>query len=202
MGNEKKKRAPRNKQTKQTLVFDDNARLEFLTGFRKRKNERRKKAKDEKEIQLKEDRKEFKRKRKEMIEKSFFFKGRSKQKGPELDDIGKPTVTELPEHTVTITDISVVDMVGHSGLRLGQNQFEEDQTSGTLPPVEFDPKQHEALQRNIKKLKRKEVAMLNKEMPKKRSKRPSQIGHIKDKKSQKKFQMKKTKEKNKKKGRK
>ncbi|XP_033751520.1 nucleolar protein 12-like [Pecten maximus] len=200
MGNDKKKKAPRNKRTKQVLVFDETARLEYLTGFRKRKNERRKKAKDEKEIQLKEDRKEFKRKRKELIEKSFFFKGKSKQKGPELDDIGKPSVTELPEHTVTITDISELDMVGHSGLRLGQNQFEEEQKTGTFPSAEFDPQEQAKLKRDIKKLQRKEVALLNKELPKKKSKRPSQLGHIKEKKSKKKFQIKRVKEKNKKKG--
>ncbi|XP_060074862.1 nucleolar protein 12-like [Ylistrum balloti] len=200
MGNDKKK-APKNRKTKKVLVFDETARLEFLTGFRKRKNERRKKAKDDKEIQLKEDKKELKRQRRELIEKSFYFKGKSKQKAPELDEIGKPTVTELPEHTVTITDISEIDMVGHSGLRLGQNQFEEEQDATTSPPTEFDPKEHAKLKRDIKKLKRKEVALLNKEMPKKKSKRPSQLGHIKEKKSQKKFHMKKVKEKNKMKGR-
>ncbi|XP_069124391.1 nucleolar protein 12-like [Argopecten irradians] len=203
MGNDRKKdkkRAPKNRQTKKVVVFDEAARLEFLTGFRKRKNERRKKAIDEKELQVKEDRKEFKRKRKELIEKSFYFKGKSKQNAPELDMIGTPTVQELPEHTVTITDISELDLAGHSGVRLGQNQFEDEQNSETVPSARFDPKEHEKLKRDMKKLQRKEVAFLNKELPKKKSKRPSQLGHIKEKKSKKKFQMKRVKEKNKKKG--
>ena len=49
------KRAPRNKKTKTSIVFDADARKEFLTGFRKRKNERRRKAKEQLERELKEE---------------------------------------------------------------------------------------------------------------------------------------------------
>ena len=34
----------------------------------------------------------------------------------------KKEVKELPHHTVTITDISEVDLAGQGGLRLGRNQ--------------------------------------------------------------------------------
>ncbi|VDI56605.1 Hypothetical predicted protein, partial [Mytilus galloprovincialis] len=61
MGFEKnKKRQPKNRKTKTILVFDVKAREEFLTGFRKRKNERRKKAQDERKSQMKIDKKESK----------------------------------------------------------------------------------------------------------------------------------------------
>ena len=48
-------RKPKNRQTKRRAVFDEDARREFLTGFRKRKNERRQKAKEQMEQQLKEE---------------------------------------------------------------------------------------------------------------------------------------------------
>ena len=41
----------------------------------------------------------------------------------ELDkELGRTEVKELPHHTVTITDISEVDLAGQGGLRLGKNQ--------------------------------------------------------------------------------
>ncbi|GFR97989.1 ribosomal RNA-processing protein 17 [Elysia marginata] len=40
---------------------------------------------------------------------------------PEIEQLVKPEVFDLPEHTVTISNISEVDFVGKSGLRLGQN---------------------------------------------------------------------------------
>lgn len=50
-----KKRRAKNKATKTSIVFDVGARKEFLTGFRKRKNERRRKAKEQLEREVKEE---------------------------------------------------------------------------------------------------------------------------------------------------
>lgn len=47
----------KNKATKTAVVFDAAARKEFLTGFRKRKNERRKKAQEQIVKDLKEEKK-------------------------------------------------------------------------------------------------------------------------------------------------
>ena len=45
---------------------------------------------------------------------------------PDLEELEeyqtKKEVKELPHHTVTITDISEVDLAGQGGLRLGRNQ--------------------------------------------------------------------------------
>lgn len=51
------------------------------------------------------------------------FTGKKKRQDPALDvkEFVKPEVLDLPEHTVTITDISEMDFTGHNGLRLGQN---------------------------------------------------------------------------------
>ena len=43
------------KERKTEIVFDENKRRDFLTGFRKRKDERRKKAKEEFEKKLKDE---------------------------------------------------------------------------------------------------------------------------------------------------
>jgi ribosomal RNA-processing protein 17 len=55
MGNQK-----RNKQPKTELVFDNKKREEFLTGFTKRKQQRKKKAVEETERKLKEEKKRIK----------------------------------------------------------------------------------------------------------------------------------------------
>ena len=49
-----------NKKNKTRLVFDESARKEFLTGFRKRKDERRKQWKEKVDRQLKNEIKKIK----------------------------------------------------------------------------------------------------------------------------------------------
>ena len=45
----------KNKSNKTSIVFDESSRKDFLTGFRKRKNERRKKAKEQIEKEFREE---------------------------------------------------------------------------------------------------------------------------------------------------
>ena len=49
------KRVAKNRSTKTAIVFDEAARTEYLTGFRKRKEERRKKAKEQIEKEVKDE---------------------------------------------------------------------------------------------------------------------------------------------------
>ena len=49
------------------MVFNDKARKEFLTGFRKRKDERRKKAQEEIDQRLKEEIKKIKSETKDKV---------------------------------------------------------------------------------------------------------------------------------------
>ncbi|KAH3867777.1 nucleolar protein 12-like isoform X2 [Dreissena polymorpha] len=120
MGFNKKKRLPRkNRKTKSILVFDESARKEYLTGFKKRKDVRRKKAQEQVEKMIKEDRKLLKQKTKEFEQ----VKTRYQQPAIDLEELVDKHVTELPEHTVTVTDISEIDLAGHAGTRLGQNKF-------------------------------------------------------------------------------
>ena len=50
-----------NKKNKTKIVFDENARKDFLTGFRKRKDERRKQWKEKVDLQLKKEVEKIKR---------------------------------------------------------------------------------------------------------------------------------------------
>ena len=55
MAKSKKKSGEKKVKKKTEIVFDEAKRRDFLTGFRKRKQERRQKAKDEYEKTLKEE---------------------------------------------------------------------------------------------------------------------------------------------------
>lgn len=61
--------------------------------------------------------------RKDLLLKSQRFSGR-KKKVAALDDIDEveTSVMDLPSHTVTVSDISEIDLAGHGGLRLGVNK--------------------------------------------------------------------------------
>ena len=64
------KTAPRraiNKKTKKTIVFDEKKRKEFLTGFKKRKDERRKKWTEKVERDLKNEIKKIKEETKSKV---------------------------------------------------------------------------------------------------------------------------------------
>merc|ERR1711963_356547 len=107
--------------------FDEKARLEYLKGFQKRKIERKKILK-----QVRDSQKDAMRKQPVVI--------------PEIQDLVEPEVYDLPDHTVTISDIGEVDYVGKSGLRLGLNSTDkadetemkvdnETKNEGSVKPV-------------------------------------------------------------------
>ena len=45
---------------------------------------------------------------------------------PELAHLVDPTIYELPEHTVTVSDFGEVDFQGKSGMRLGFNTGQDE----------------------------------------------------------------------------
>ncbi|RUS88503.1 hypothetical protein EGW08_003761 [Elysia chlorotica] len=113
----KGKHRPKNRKTKTFLEFDEKLRQEYLRGFQKRKNERRKLAREKHDKKILEE-------RKLLLKQARESKASSKTSAlqlPEIEQLVKPEVFDLPEHTVTISNISEVDFVGKSGLRLGQN---------------------------------------------------------------------------------
>ncbi len=44
----------------------------------------------------------------------------------EIEDLAPASVYELPDHTVTITEMADVDFVGNAGFRLGLNQVRSE----------------------------------------------------------------------------
>jgi hypothetical protein len=46
------------------------------------------------------------------------YSGKHQNIEQDVKEFIKPEILDLPQHTVTITDISEVDLAGHKGLRL------------------------------------------------------------------------------------
>lgn len=136
---------PKNRKTKSMLIFDEMARKEYLTGFRKRKEERRKIAQEQVEKIIKEEKKLLRQKTKEFLE----VKTRHQVLPPDLEELIHKEVNEMPDHTVTVTDISEVDLAGHGGVRLGWNtgqsaSIDEDDDE----EIDQDDEVHQILQQD------------------------------------------------------
>ncbi|XP_074647929.1 nucleolar protein 12-like [Tubulanus polymorphus] len=87
------------------LVFDDKARVEFLTGFQKRKTERRKKAQEQMIQKLKDEKKKIKQEYKEKILHSI----KNQRSVPEVEHLVDSQTFDFPEHSVTVTEVIDVD---------------------------------------------------------------------------------------------
>ncbi|XP_054163587.1 nucleolar protein 12-like [Oppia nitens] len=120
--NRKKKYFVHKKRPKLELTFDSDDRKEYLTGFQKRKSERKIKAKHELELKLKEDKKRRKQQQKERLAKLY------DSQLPVPDDIqellpAEATVSyELPQQVVNITTFDAQQLSGSLGLTLGRNK--------------------------------------------------------------------------------
>jgi len=95
-----------NKKTKKSIVFDEHKRKEFLTGFKKRKDERRKKWNEKVERDLKNEIKKIKEETKSKMEKSAGNK--SNQICPEIAHLinteqANTTVKQFDNTSVTVT---------------------------------------------------------------------------------------------------
>ncbi|XP_025209107.1 nucleolar protein 12 [Melanaphis sacchari] len=121
----KRHRKPINRTTKRTITFDEKSRKDFLTGFHKRKLARKKKAKDDFEKKLKEEKKRIKAEARE----TFLKLTNSHPFIPEpLDMVTKEY--SLENHTVQICDLST-DEIAKSNNWIGSNQviYEDDKES-------------------------------------------------------------------------
>ncbi|XP_061196428.1 nucleolar protein 12-like [Saccostrea echinata] len=194
-----KRRSKKNRKTKKILVFNEQNRIEYLTGFRKRKKERQQHAKEERENRLKEDKRALKQQRKELLLKSQKYAGKRKSKMSALDDIEdvETSVVDLPAHTVTLTDISEIDLAGHSGLRLGVNKAEENEEKnedGSLGKLS-----EEKLKNSLKKLRKRQGEIDSRIHPSKKTRfqktHPKQYDKKSLKKRKEKFSHKKQKKK-------
>ena len=102
------------KREKVVLVFDEKDRRNFLTGFRKRKNARRKKAQEEcrkkeeeKRKQLREEKREALR---EHLEKYEDQLAKSTESDEDVTEQPGSVIHDFGEHTVTVSTITDEDM--------------------------------------------------------------------------------------------
>ncbi|KAK3789089.1 hypothetical protein RRG08_063803 [Elysia crispata] len=142
----KGKQRPKNRKTKTFLEFDEKLRQEYLRGFQKRKNERRKLAREKHDKRILEE-------RKSLLKQARESKSSSKtsiMQSPEIEQLVKPEIFDLPEHTVTISNISEVDFVGKSGVRLGQNTgFDKDEDSQSADEEKKQPLGQKSLSQKL-----------------------------------------------------
>ncbi|XP_065212812.1 nucleolar protein 12 [Planococcus citri] len=124
------------KKNVKKLVFDEDSRREFVTGFQKRKLARKKKAAEEFEQQLKEAKKQIK----EKIRETF-----KKVTRPILsinDDVKDASETEyeLPEHIIKVKEL-IPDEIAEQHNWIGRNRMriESEESQDT---VDEDSKTH------------------------------------------------------------
>uniref|UniRef100_A0A0A9X614 Nucleolar protein 12 n=3 Tax=Lygus hesperus TaxID=30085 RepID=A0A0A9X614_LYGHE len=119
----KRRRKPINKKTKVHLVFNEDARRDFLTGFHKRKLQRKKKAQEELQELLKAEKKRIKLEAKEQYKKLVH----SYKPIPELEE------QFAKEYDVEGTTVSVLeldtDLLAETNFLIGRNRGQIEDTT-------------------------------------------------------------------------
>ncbi|KAK2917184.1 hypothetical protein QQF64_026208 [Cirrhinus molitorella] len=119
------------KQGKCVLVFDDKNRQDFLTGFHKRKQERRKAALEEIKNKLKEEQKRVRDERHKEYLKMLQERRQALDEADELVDAITATTESVqydhPNHTVTVTTISDLDLSAARLLEPDQRDEEREE---------------------------------------------------------------------------
>ncbi|XP_053112713.1 nucleolar protein 12 [Hemicordylus capensis] len=150
-----KKRQPREgggSASRRVLTFDEDSRREYLTGFHKRKVERRKVAVEEIKRKLKEEQKKMKEERHKEYMKMLKEREEALEEADELDHLVTSQTESVsydhPNHTVTVTTISDLDLSGTRLLGLPTQEGEDDGmeredassvSACTLPKKSRDP---------------------------------------------------------------
>ncbi|XP_067006129.1 nucleolar protein 12 [Anabrus simplex] len=103
------------------IVFDPQARREFLSGFHKRKLQRKKKAHEELKQQLKDERKRLKQEARESYKKLIV----SHRPVPELEHLFTEKY-ELENHSVSIMELSASELAKKNNW-IGENKVQYEQ---------------------------------------------------------------------------
>lgn len=106
------------KRAKFVLSFDEDDRQSFLTGFQKRKAERKQRAKDAMGKKLKEELKKMKEKRKEKL-KGFYEEQVAVAEQLGATPESEATEYDLGDHIVNIQEIDIGSASASLGLTLG-----------------------------------------------------------------------------------
>ncbi|XP_029445967.1 nucleolar protein 12 [Rhinatrema bivittatum] len=131
---------------RRVLTFDEEKRREYLTGFHKRKVERRKAAVEELKKKIKEEQKKMREER----HKEYMRMLKEREEAlEEADDLERLVTSKTesvqydhPNHTVTVTTISNLDLSGVGLLDLGEGegQGEKEDEKSTAKATAFLPK--------------------------------------------------------------
>ncbi|XP_072127845.1 nucleolar protein 12 [Mobula birostris] len=124
-------RGPGRGRKRCVLTFSEEDRREFLTGFHKRKVERKKKALEEIKKKLKEEHKRVKEERRKEYLKMYKERQEALEEADELDQLATSKKESIqydhPNHTVTVTTISNIDLAGRNLFPHCANQSEENE---------------------------------------------------------------------------
>ncbi|TRZ22629.1 hypothetical protein HGM15179_004474 [Zosterops borbonicus] len=122
MGRKKNKKGPGGREGRLVVIFDEERRREYLTGFHKRKVERRKAALEEIKRKLKEEQKKMKEERHQEYLKMLSEREDALEEADELEHLVTSKTESVnidhPKHIVTVTTISDLDLSGARQLGL------------------------------------------------------------------------------------
>ncbi|KAJ8387546.1 hypothetical protein AAFF_G00152420 [Aldrovandia affinis] len=117
-------------RTKCIVTFNETDRQEYLTGFHKRKVERRKAAVVEIKNKMKEEQKRVREERHKEYIKMLVERKEALEEADELEDViigtSESVQFDHPSHTVTVTTINELDLTGTSFLEPAANQAPEE----------------------------------------------------------------------------
>ncbi|KAL4658032.1 nucleolar protein 12 [Arapaima gigas] len=140
----KSKPGGKKRENKCIVTFDERARNEYLTGFHKRKMERRKAAVEEIKNKLKEEQKRVREERHKEYMKMLKERKEALEEADELEHAITSTAESLqydyPNHTVTVTTISNLDLTGASRLGPVDDQATDDSEDEKSEEVSRVPK--------------------------------------------------------------
>ncbi|XP_071405957.1 nucleolar protein 12 isoform X1 [Pithys albifrons albifrons] len=118
----KKKKGPGGREGRLVVTFDEERRREYLTGFHKRKVERRKAALEEIKRKLKEEQRKMKEERHQEYLKMLSEREEALDEADELEHLvtsrAESVNIDHPNHIVTVTTISDLDLSGARQLGL------------------------------------------------------------------------------------
>merc|ERR1712150_279847 len=131
-----------NKKTKKSIVFDESKRKEFLTGFKKRKDERRKKWNEKVERDLKNEIKKIKEETRSKMEKSAGNK--SNQICPEIAHLinteqANTTVKQIENSSVTVTTFDSLEAATAPWKLNQKSESEEEDEAEEVPGMSMKP---------------------------------------------------------------
>nr|CAI5845021.1 unnamed protein product [Callosobruchus analis] len=139
------------KRDKIVLVFDEDKRREFLTGFRKRKLERKKKAQEKFERELLEERKRIKKEAKESYKKLVT----SHRPIPELEKYIQQEYEE-EDVTVKVFDFSR-NAINNDSVIVNYEPASESDDGDKVPGMELERKCNDAKKPHTQILSKKDI---------------------------------------------